>query len=323
MAKALIRDALTARASEVAPIGDMSEVDIAYSAMFGLSSETRKNALVEIPLTSLVAYSKHPFKPYAKNKLDALIKSIEDNGLQQPIIVRSLPSGKYEILAGHNRVTAYQDIGYDKIPAIIVDVDDDQAAIIVVETNLRQREKLLPSEKAFAYKLQLDAMKHQGIADVRSASTQIAWKHESAQVIGEKNGVSRDDVRRHIRLTELISPLLDLVDAGKLAFIVGVNVSYLSVEQQVLVHQFFIVDKHAKLDVKISEAIRDYLRDGKELNEKTLTYIVQQQQRRKQYTEKTITFERKAFAPYLARVPEGDDLEELFFEFLKSRYDNV
>ena len=320
MAKASIRDALASRAAEAAPVSGMSEVDIAYSAMFGLSSETRKNALVEIPLTSLVAYSKHPFKPYPKDKFDALVKSIEDNGLQQPIIVRSLLPGKYEILAGHNRASAYRDIGYDKIPAIIVSVNDDQAAIIVVETNLRQREKLLPSEKAFAYKLQLDAMKHQGVAGVRGCSNQSDWRRESANVVAQQNCVNINEIRRHVRLTELMQPLIDLVDAGRLAFIVGVNLSYLSETQQAIVHQFFIVEKKAKLDVRLSEAVREHLRDGKELNETTLTFIVQKHQHRRQSAGKTITFKRKSFAPYLAKVPEGDNLEALFAEFLKLRY---
>ena len=321
MAKASIRDALTARAIESAPVGGMSEVDIAYSALFGLSTETRKNALVEIPLAALVAYSKHPFKPYAKNKLDALIKSIEDNGLQQPIIVRPLPSGKYEILAGHNRVTAYQDIGYDKIPAIIVDVNDDQAAIIVVETNLRQREKLLPSEKAFAYKLQLDAMKHQGVAGIRCSSNQADWRNESANIVAQRNGVNINEIRRYIRLTELIPPLLDLTDAGKLAFMVGVDMSYLSMVQQTLVHQVCIVCKQAKLDLKLSDTIRRYVRDGKALDsEEDLSKLIRGYQENAQRSSKTITFKHKTFAPYLARIPKDDDLEALFLEFLQVRY---
>ena len=175
-------------------------------------------------------------------------------------------------------------------------------------------------EKAFAYKLQLDAIKHQGVASIRIASNQIDWKHESANIIAQQNSVKINEIRRHIRLTELIQPLLDLVDTGRLAFIVGVNLSYLTEAQQAIVHQFFVAEKREKLDVKMSEAIREHLRDGKELNETTLTYIAQHQQRRKQSTAKTITFKRKTFVPYLARVPDGDNLESLFLEFLKARY---
>ena len=321
MAKPNIRDALNSRAAETAATAGYSEADIAYDAMFGLSSETRKNALSEIPIPSLVAFSKHPFKPYPQDQLAALVQSIRDNGLQQPIIVRRLPQGDYEILAGHNRTAAYREIGYAKIPAIIVDVDDDQAAMIVTETNLRQREKLLPSEKAFAYKLQLDAMKHQGIASSKSSSTQIAWRMESAQVLGELLGVSRDDVRRHVRLTELIPPLLDHLDAGKLAFVVGVDLSYLSEAQQTLVYEVCVVGKLAKLDIKFSETIRRHVRDGFELDsEEDLLKLVRYRQSRAQVASKTITFKRKTFAPYLAKMAKDDELEALFLEFLRERY---
>jgi len=321
MAKTSIRDAISSRVGETAVVIDASEVDIAYSAMFGFSSEVHKNVLVEIPLSSLVAYSKHPFKPYQKDKLDALVGSVRDNGLQQPIIVRRLRQGEYEILAGHNRTAAYREIGYSKIPAIIIDVDDDQAAMVVTETNLRQREKLLPSEKAFAYKLQLDAMKHQGQISENSTSTQIAWKSESAQVMGELLGISKDEIRRHIRLTELIPQLLDLIDTGKLAFVVGVDMSYISETQQELVYQVCIIGNHAKLDIKLSDAIRRHVREGEQMDsEADLNRLIQLHQVRAQTTSKTIIFKRKNFAQYLAKAPEDDDLEVLFLEFLKSRY---
>ena len=321
MAKTSIRDVLSSRAAESSVITRYGEEDIAYDAMFGLSSETRKNALVEIPTTALVAYSKHPFKPYQPDKLAALVQSIKDNGLQQPIIVRRLRLGDYEILAGHNRTAAYREIGYAKIPAIIIEVDDDQAAIVVVETNLRQRDKLLPSEKAFAYKLQLDAMKHQGIVGVRSGSNQVDWKNESANIVGQRNGVNINEIRRHIRLTELIQPLLDLIDTGKLAFMVGVDMSYLSEEQQAIVHQVCIVSKQAKLDLKLSDAVRRQVRDGKGLESKAdLLKLIHLHKEKSHITSKTITFKRKTFAPILARIPKGDDLEALFLEFLKGRY---
>ena len=156
-----------------------------------------------------------------------LCQSIEQQGLQQPIIVRPVTNDKYEILAGHNRVTAFRINGQGTIPAIVVEADDDQAAMIVTETNLRQLQKLLPSEKAFAYKLQLDAIKHQGKKrhengnDSSSenglvACVQIEHKQKSRDLVAGNNDVDANEIRRYIRLTYLLPDLLHLVDEGGL-----------------------------------------------------------------------------------------------------------
>jgi ParB family chromosome partitioning protein len=329
---------LKQRAAErnVSVTDEKSEADIAYDFMFGLAERPPDTERSEngdlIPLASLVPYAKHPFKPYPKEKLKELAQSIRENGLQQPVIVRKTSDGRYEILAGHNRAAAFKLNGETRIPAIVVKANDDQAAMIVTETNLRQRDKLLPSEKAFAYKLQLDALKHQGkrsddfeekasCGNENATSTQIAWKSESANVVANRHNTSRDEIRRHIRLTYLIPELLQLVDCNKLAFIAGVELSYLMPEQQRAVHQACIVEKAARLDLKLSGFIREWAKDDGALGSAgDIENLLRKYAAVTAKPARTVTFRRKTFEPYLARIPGDTDLEKLFAEFLRERF---
>lgn len=177
----------------------------------------------------------HPFKQYDKERLQNLADSIRLNGILNPIIVRaSKDSTCYEIISGHNRVEAAKLAGQMKVPAIIKDIDDDDATIMMVDSNLRQREKLMPSEKAFAYKIKLDAIKRQGArTDLSCAQDEhrINGK-KSRDIIAEESGESRAQVVRYIRLTYLISELLEKVDDGSISLVSAVALSYLNDEQQ-------------------------------------------------------------------------------------------
>ncbi len=173
-----------------------------------------------------------PFKPYSADKLAELAENIRQNGVISPVRLRLSPfeKGRYQILAGHNRVAASKLAGRRTIPAILMQATDDEAKLILVDSNLYQRDHLLPSEKAWAYKMQLETLKHQG----KSTSTQVAGKSESADSLGKLAGESGDTVRRFIRLTNLCPPLLDMIDAEAIPFTAGVSISFLSPDAQQL-----------------------------------------------------------------------------------------
>lgn len=189
--------------------------------------------VTQLPLGRLVPYQNQPFKPYSPEKLAQLAEDIRINGVLSPIIVRPL-GDLYQILAGHNRWNASRMAGKDTIPAMVMEVDDDTAALIMVNTNLNQRDQLLPSEKAFAYKVQLDVMKRQGCR-TDLTSRQNVGKLEAADILGKEAGESGRQIQRYIRLTYLIPDLLDQVDNGGLSLIPAVALSYLSPEEQELV----------------------------------------------------------------------------------------
>ena len=194
--------------------------------------EKKTDRIMQLPIDDLRPFSNHPFHLYPEDKMEELAKSVEENGIITPIIVRPVSKGAgYEIIAGHNRVEACRRIGMETIPSLVRDVDNDTAVLMMVDSN-QQREHLLPSEKAFAYRMRLEAMKRQ--VKKNGARTQVGYKpgERSADLVGKELGESRNQVQRYIRLTFLIPPLLELVDNGKLAMNPAVELSYLSSQQQ-------------------------------------------------------------------------------------------
>lgn len=179
----------------------------------------------EIPIEKLTEFSHHPFKIRDDEDMKRLVESISETGVLTPAIVRKKDDG-YEIISGHRRCHACRLAGLETIPVIVQDLSDEEAVITMVDSNL-QREKILPSEKAFAYKMKMDAMKHQG-----KTSTQVVSKLRTNEVVGAANGDSREQVRRYIRLTNLIPELLDLVDNERIALTPAVELSYLRAEEQ-------------------------------------------------------------------------------------------
>ena len=189
--------------------------------------ETRAEYL---PINKLHPFNGHPFKVTDNEEMDQLTWSILTQGLLTPLVVRPLPNGEYEVISGHRRLHACKKAGIETVPALITDMDRDAAAIALVDSNL-QREKILPSEKAFAYKMKLEAMNRQGQrTDLTSA--QVGRKLETAEIIGEQSGESRNQVRRYIRLTNLIPGILQKVDEGRIALTPAVELSYLTDAEQ-------------------------------------------------------------------------------------------
>ena len=188
--------------------------------------------MTNISIDKLHEFRDHPYQVLDNEEMNSLIESVQQQGIMTPLIVRPLEgtTDKYEIISGHRRFRAAQKAGLAEVPAFIRPVSRDEAAIMVVDSNLH-REHLLPSEKAFAYKLKLEAMNRQGKRNDLTSS-QIATKFDSATEIGKQANESRDTVYRYIRLTNLIPELLELMDEGKIAFSVGVELSYLPSEIQ-------------------------------------------------------------------------------------------
>jgi len=186
---------------------------------------------VNIPVSKLRPFEGHPFKVKDDAEMNTLIESVQTTGILSPLIVRPIESTEeYEVISGHRRLHAAVKAGITEVPALIYALDRDSAAIAVVDSNLH-REHILPSEKAFAYKLKLDAMRRQGFRSDLT-SDQVGRKLETADIIAQQSDDSKTQVRRYIRLTHLIPELLDLMDEGKIALSVGVELSYLDDQSQ-------------------------------------------------------------------------------------------
>lgn len=192
-------------------------------------ADAQRERVQEIPLDQLKPFKNHPFKVRDDQRMLDTADSIREYGVLVPAIARPDPEGGYELISGHRRKRGCEMAGLQTMPVIIRNLDDDAAVLVMVDSNI-QREELLPSERAFAYKMKLEALKHQG-ARSDLTSMQVAQKL-SVQKVGDDAGVSKDQVRRFIRLTELIPELLDMVDERKLAFNPAVEVSYLKREEQ-------------------------------------------------------------------------------------------
>lgn len=191
--------------------------------------EAQREKVQEIPLEELHSFAHHPFKVLDDDRMKDTADSIREYGVLVPAIARPRPDGGYELIAGHRRKRGCELAGLKTMPVIVRELDDDAATIIMVDSNI-QRENILPSERAFAYQMKLEALKHQGLR-TDLTSTQVAQKL-SAKRVGDEAGVSKDQVRRFIRLTNLIPALLDMVDNKKIAFNPAVELSYLTQEEQ-------------------------------------------------------------------------------------------
>ena len=192
--------------------------------------EQQREQVQQIPIGELFPFKNHPFKVLDDESMQRTVESVEQYGVLSPLIARPRPEGGYEIISGHRRQHAAQLAGLDVLPVIVRNMDDDAAVLLKVDSNL-QRENILPSERAFAYKMKLEALKNQGArSDLTSA--QLGRKLETADIVGQESGDSRNQVRRFIRLTNLVPELLDRVDEKKIAFNPAVELSYLDTNQQ-------------------------------------------------------------------------------------------
>ena len=186
-----------------------------------------KEYIQQLSPDKLIPFQKHPYQVREDATMDELVESIRVHGVLSPLLARPKGDG-YELVSGHRRRLAAQKLGLPTVPVLVREMTDDEAVILMVDSNL-QRENLLPSEKAFAYKMKLEAMKHQG----RATSRQLVGKSESADKVGQGSGESGRTIQRYIRLTNLVPPLLQMVDDGRIAFSPAVELSHLTEEEQV------------------------------------------------------------------------------------------
>lgn len=204
--------------------------------LLGVSNE---ETALDLEVAKIYPFKNHPFKVLDDEKMQDLVESIRANGILSPVLVRPVGNDTYEMISGHRRMHAATLLEMDRIPAIIREMSDDESIVAMVDANI-QREELLPSEKAFAYKMKMDAMRRQGARTDLSESTsnQNGWKLESADLVSEESGESKTQIRRYIRLTNLIPELLDYVDQKRLQFTVGVEISYIDQEVQKWLYEY-------------------------------------------------------------------------------------
>ena len=204
---------------------------IKLSGIDELLGVVNEESAMEIDIASIHPFAGHPFKVVDDEKMQDLVESVRENGVITPVLIRPTAGNQYEMISGHRRMHAAELAGLSTIPAIVRDMTDDEAVIAMVDANI-QREELLPSEKAFAFKMKMDAIKHQGITfghDVQK------WSHEE---IGKESGMSGRQVNRYIRLTELVPELLDLVDCKKVNLTLAVDISYIDKEIQKWIYEY-------------------------------------------------------------------------------------
>ena len=216
----------SARNIELKSVGDLFATE-------EIREDAQREKVQNIPLGELHPFRNHPFKVKDDAAMQDTVDSVREYGVLVPAIARPDPSGGYELIAGHRRHHASELAGKETMPVIVRDLDDDAATIIMVDSNL-QREELLPSERAFAYKMKLEAMKRQAGRPSRENVSQVGTQKRSDQIMAEQVGESRNQIQRFIRLTELIPTLLDMVDERKIALNPAVELSYLKKEEQTL-----------------------------------------------------------------------------------------
>ena len=244
----------------------------------------RAEKVEEIDISKISDFPNHPFKVKDDDKMEEMVKSIKQYGVILPVIVRPKDDGTYEMISGHRRKRACELAGVKQIRTIVKDLSDDEATILMVDSNI-QREEILPSEKAFAYKMKLEALNHQGKKielEEDSTSTPMVSKLRTNEILGNEVGESRENIRRYIRLTHLIPELLEQVDLKRIAFRPAVELSYLSEDNQYVVQNIFEFDE---VTPSLSQAIRlkKLEQEGKLTEEKIEEILGQEKPNQKEF----------------------------------------
>ena len=271
--------------------------------------EAQREKVQEIPLEELHPFPNHPFKVLDDDRMLDTAESIREHGVLVPAIVRPRTTGGYELIAGHRRKRGCELAGLSTMPVIVRDLDDDAATIIMVDSNI-QRESLLPSERAFAYKMKLDAIKRQG-ARSDLTSLQVAQKL-SVQKVGDDVGISKDQVRRYIRLTELIPPLLNLVDERKIAFNPAVELSYLKPEEQTILLDT-MDSEQATPSLSQAQRLKQFSQQGR-LSEDVMRAILSEE---KKTEVDRITLSNETLRRYFPRSYTPKQMEETILKLLE------
>ena len=283
--------------------------------LFSTEEERSKDVVgtvVNIPLSQLHDFPNHPFKVWDDEKMEETVESVKAYGVLVPTIVRQRPDGEYEIVSGHRRKRASELAGLSELPAIVRDLDDDAATIIMVDSNL-QRENILPSERAAAYKMKLEAIKRQG-ARTDLTSRQVGGKLNTTASVGEAAGDSERQVQRYIRLTELQPELQDMVDTGKIAMTPAVEISYLKPKEQELLLET-IDSEQATPSLSQAQRLKKLSQVGG-LNEDTMLSIMSEQ--KKPELSSSITLSGEKLKKYFPKSYTPAQIENTIFKLLDS-----
>jgi len=271
--------------------------------------EQQREQVQQIPIGELFPFKNHPFKVLDDESMQRTVESVEQYGVLSPLIARPRPEGGYEIISGHRRQHAAQLAGLETLPVIVRNMDDDAAVLLMVDSNL-QRESILPSERAFAYKMKLEALKNQG-ARSDLTSSQVGMKLQALDIVGQEAGDSRNQVHRFIRLTSLIPELLDMVDEKKIAFNPAVELSYLDESQQ---RDFLEAMEDTQNAPSLSQAqqLKKMAQQGDFSYEKAFDVMGQEKKSEKD----TVTIKNETLRKYFPRSYTPKQMEEKIIQLL-------
>ena len=272
-----------------------------------------EESAMDIEISKIQPFRAHPFKVLDDDKMQELIDSISVNGILTPVLVRPLGMDTYEMISGHRRMYAAKIVGLTKIPTIIREMTDDEAVINMVDANV-QREELLPSEKAFAYRMKLDAMKRQAGRPGKNNVSQNETNLRSDEILAKEIGTSRNQIQRYIRLTELIPELLDMVDRKKLQFTVAVDISYIDPVVQQWLYEYIRENGFIKPAQVI--ALRKYLQIEK-VNQQRMIMILNENMPGRTSINRKITFSEDKLSKYFPPFYSQLDMENIMIELLE------
>ena len=268
-----------------------------------------KEYIQQLPPDKLAPFQNHPYQVREDAAMDELVESIRVHGVLSPLLARPKGEG-YELVSGHRRRLAAQKLGLPTVPVLVREMTDDEAVILMVDSNL-QRENLLPSEKAFAYKMKLEAIKHQG----KATSRQVVGKLESADEVGQGNGESGRTIQRYIRLTNLVPPLLKMVDDGRIAFSPAVELSYLTKEEQA---ELWGLIGQEDATPSLSQAIRmkQLSREAKLTPEVLYAILTEEKPNQKEQ----VRIKTESLRKYFPRNYSAQQMEREILKLLETRY---
>ena len=272
-------------------------------------ADAQRERVQEIPLDQLKPFKNHPFKVRDDQRMLDTVDSIREYGVLVPAIARPDPEGGYELISGHRRKRGCEMAGLQTMPVIIRDLDDDAAVLVMVDSNI-QREELLPSERAFAYKMKLEALKHQG-ARSDLTSSQLGTKLRADELLAQQAGESRNQVQRFIRLTELISELLDMVDERKLAFNPAVEVSYLKRDEQRMLLEAMDAEQTTP-SLSQAQRLKKFSQEGR-LTEEAMSAIMSEE---KKSDMDKVTFRSDTLRRYFPKSYTPKQMEQTIIKLL-------
>lgn len=273
-----------------------------------------EKGVTEIEVSKIRGFKDHPFKIIDDDKMHELVESVMINGVLTPVIVRPVEDGFYEMISGHRRLFAVNQIGLEKIPAIVKEYSDDEAVLAMVDSNL-QREEILPSEKAFAYKMRYEAMRRKAGRPIKNNSSLIGRNYQTDIVLAEEVGESRNQVHRFLRLTHLIPSILDLIDKKALAIVTGVEISFLEPEVQEMLYEYMVENDICKA-FQIY-AVRDYLKTNETITRQELIRILNENAPKDESNRfQQLTITKKKLKEYFPVYYTKSQMEKVLFDLL-------